>query len=106
MAIVERQWWVGLTGVLGLYYLAIGVATGGATGRVAVLGAMLIGSALAMRTHSRPAASALLVIGALPLAILTWWSLVTPVVAMLTLMCGSLAVGKSSRGRTVTMLRD
>ena len=102
MATVQRLWWVGLTGVLGLYYLVIGAMVGGVTGIVAILGAVLIGSALALRTRSMPAARVLLVMGALPLGILTWWSLVTPIMAVLALLCGGLAIGtggKSSGSR-------
>jgi len=100
MATIQRLWWVGLTGVLGLFYLAIGVTVGGATGIVAILGAVLVIAALALRTNSKRAAVALLMIGTLPLGIFTWWSLITPVVAMLALICGGLAIGTSSQRRT------
>jgi hypothetical protein len=99
MATIQRLWWVGLTGVLCIYYLAIGVTAGGSIAVAAVLGAVVMGSALALRSRSRPAANALLVLSALPLGILTWWSLVTPIVATLTLICGGLAIrtaGKNS----------
>lgn len=102
MATVQRQWWVGLTGVLGLFYLAIGVTVGGAIGIVAILGAVLVVAALALRTNSMQAAIALLVIGTLPLSILTWWSLITPIVAVLALLCGGLAIGASSRRRATS----
>ena len=92
MATVQRLWWVGLTGVLGLYYFAVGVTVGGVTGIVAILGAVLIGSALALRTNSKRAAVGLLLIGTLPLTILTWWSLIAPILAVLALICGSLAI--------------
>jgi hypothetical protein len=97
MANMQRLWWVGLTGVLGVYYLAIGVTAGGATALVAVPGAVFLGVALVVRTRSRLAAVTLLVIGALPLAILTWWSLVTPIVAVLALICGGLAIVTANR---------
>ena len=97
MATIQRLWWVGLTGVVGLYYLVIGAMVGGVTGIVAILGALLIGSALALRTRSMPAASVLLVMGALPLGILTWWSLVTPIMAVLALLCGGLAIGTEGK---------
>ena len=100
MATIQRLWWVGLTGVVGLYYLAIGVNVGGVTGIVAILGAVLVIAALALRTSSKWAALALLVIGTLPLSIVTWWSLITPVVAVLALICGSLAISTSSQRRT------
>jgi hypothetical protein len=104
MATIQRQWWVGLTGVLGLYYLAIGVTVGGVTGIVAILGAVLVIAALALKTHSKRAAVALLVIGTLPLSILTWWSLITPIVAMLALLCGGVAICTSSPRGTPSIL--
>jgi hypothetical protein len=97
IATIQRQWWVGLTSVLGIYYLVIGVTAGGAIAIVAILGAMLMVSALALRTHSSLAASVLLVIGALPLGILTWWSLITPILAVLALICGGLAIGTGGK---------
>lgn len=99
---VQPFWWVGLTVILALYYAATGVLTGRSIAIVAILGAVLIGSALALRMRSKLAASALLVLGALPLGILTWWSLVTPILATLTIICGVLAIrtaGKTSDPR-------
>jgi hypothetical protein len=45
-------------------------------------------AALAVARRSMPAAMVLLAVGALPLAITTWWSMTTPVLAVLVLLLG------------------
>lgn len=101
MIAVHRNWWVGLTAILAIYYLAVGVAIGGTTGVVALVGALLIGSSLGIRTRSRLLAAGLLVVGALALGALTWWSAVTPVLAALVLICGGVAITTAPRTTSV-----
>lgn len=101
MANMQRSWWVRLTAVLCLYYVIIGVQAGGSTAVVAILGVVCMGAALVMRARSRPAASCLLAIGALPLGIVLWWSLITPIIAVLALICGGLAISACRRPATL-----
>jgi hypothetical protein len=97
IATIQRNWWVGLTAILAIYYLAIGVTVGRTTGVAAILGAILIGSRLGIGTRSGWMAAALLVVGSLPLAVLTWWSAITPSLAALALICGGVAIATGRR---------
>jgi hypothetical protein len=101
IATVQRHWWSGLTAILAIYYLAVGVGIGGTTGIAAIVGAILIGSGLWVRSRSRILAAALLILGALPLAALTWWSAIAPVLAVLALICGGVAITTARRTRTI-----
>ena len=92
IATVERAWWPGLTALVAIYYGFIGLTTGDAVGMAGMLGAVLIAAALGVHIWSRPLAGVLLGVGAAPLAILTWWSMITPVLALLVLVCGSVAI--------------
>ena len=51
-------------------------------------GALLILGALAVTPRSRAVAAVLLFLGALPLAVSTWWSAATPLLAVLCLLLG------------------
>jgi len=95
---IERAWWPGLTALVAICYGIIGLEVGAAVGVTGVLGAVLIVTALGLRTRSRPLAGALLCAGAVPLAILTWWSLITPLLALLALVCGGVAIAGSGAG--------
>jgi hypothetical protein len=101
-AALKRHCWSGLTIILAAFYLTLGVAIGGRTGVVAIEGMILIGSSVAARTRSTALAGTLLVVGSLPLAALTWWSAVTPVLAALVLICGGIAISTARQAPSVT----
>ncbi len=88
VANVERYWLIGLVAILAVFYLALGLEIGGATGLVGMAGGVLIGAALIVRRRSRPLAGAFLLIGAAPFAVLLWWSVVVPALALVTLVIG------------------
>lgn len=89
---IERAWWPGLTALVAIYYGIIGLEVGAAVGVVGVLGAALIAASPCLRSRSWPMASVLLCVGAIPFAILTWWSVITPLLAVLALVCGGVAI--------------
>lgn len=90
--------WTGiLTTVLALLYLYVGISSRGADTAAGLIGAALILLALPDLGLSRWIRESLLVAGALPLAVMTWWSLVTPILAILVIAFGSLAVGKGRK---------
>jgi hypothetical protein len=89
---VRRTWPAIGVAVLALYYLWIGVAAHGWERMFAVAGGILMLAAVAAARRSAPAAYTLLVLGALPLAVVTWWSIVTPVLAIVVLVLGWIAV--------------
>ena len=89
---IERAWWPGLAGLVAICYGIIGLEVGTEVGVAGLLGAALIAAALAMRIRSRPLAGIFLCVGTIPFAILTWWSLITPLLAVLALICGGVAI--------------
>jgi len=95
---IERAWWPGLAALVAICYGIIGLEVGTAVGVTGVLGAVLIVTALGLRSRSRPLAGALLCVGALPFALLTWWSVITPLLAILALICGGVAIAGIGAG--------
>jgi len=77
-----------LTVVVALLYAWVGFASVGVDRAAGLLGAVAILAARAVTDRSRPAAMVLLVAGAVPLAVLTWWSVATPILALLGLLLG------------------
>jgi hypothetical protein len=62
-----------------------------------IVGAVLIAGSLFV---PRLPAYILLVAGAVPLAVVTWWSIVTPLLAVMTLVMGAAAI-REKRSRPV-----
>ncbi|TNC28027.1 hypothetical protein [Amycolatopsis alkalitolerans] len=82
-------WWTtALTAILALLYAWIGFAGYGLDCVLGLTGAVLVLAALLAARRSRVIASALLVLGAVPLAVAAWWSIVAPVVGLLMLLLG------------------
>jgi hypothetical protein len=95
-----------LAAAAALLYGWIGLAAPGTTRILGLAGAALIAAALTVATRApttrwrTPAASALLLAGVLPLAVNTWWSLTTPVLAVLALTLGWLTIRHHNRRTT------
>ena len=85
---VRRRWLVALTTIIAAQYAVVGLAAQGGERSAGLLGAAAILGSLALAGRSRTAAATLLVLGALPLALLTWWSIATPVLAVACLTLG------------------
>jgi len=88
----RRTWPAIGVAVLALCYLWIGADAHGWDRALGLAGGVLVIAAVAVARRSGPAAYALLVLGALPLAIVTWWSIATPVLAIVVLLLGWIAV--------------
>jgi hypothetical protein len=99
LATVERNWLLVLTTVLAGFYVFLGSVAWGAQGALGIVGGLTIVVALAIRRRSRLIAMLLLVVGALPFAIATWWSVVSPLMGLLALLLGGLAVRASRVAR-------
>jgi len=96
---IARHWLTGLTVVLGVYYVFLGSVALGVAGTLGILGGLLIIIAVLVAARgSTPLAASLLVVGALPFAVLTWWSVVTPLIAVLALAIGGSALAGGRRG--------
>lgn len=87
-AVVRAQWTPALVVILAAVYLAFGIVDRGAVGLLGILGAVATVAALAVRRRSRPLAAGVLVVGAVPFAAATAWTLVTPLTAALLLLIG------------------
>jgi hypothetical protein len=75
-----------LLGVLAIDYLTLGLTSTGATRALGIAGALLVGAGIAMGVAGRPlAALGAILLGAVPLAVLTSWSIVTPTLGVVTL---------------------
>jgi hypothetical protein len=85
---LQRAWLSALTAIVALLYAWVGLAAHGLDRALGLVGAVAITAALAVASRSRPAAMALLLLGALPLAIHSWFSIATPVLAVLCLFFG------------------
>ena len=95
---IERAWWPGLAALVAICYGIIGLEVGTAVGVAGILGAALIAASPCLRSRSRPLAGVLLCVGAVPFALLTWWSLITPLLAVLALVCGGVAIVGTETG--------
>lgn len=84
--VVTTNWSRVLLGVLAATYVALGITVSGIPGLLGVAGAIVV--LLALRHRSRALAAGLLVLGALPFAVVTASSLVTPLTAMLIIVIG------------------
>jgi hypothetical protein len=87
-ALDERHWRVGLLVTCGAYYVFLGATALGVTGVLGILGGVLIWAAARTAPTSPAVAHALLLGGALPFAAATWWSVITPFVAVLAVVIG------------------
>jgi hypothetical protein len=77
---------------MALLYIWIGLAAQDNNRILGVVGGLLILAALVVAPYSRPAAMATLALGALPFAVATWWSVITPVLLLLALLLGVFAI--------------
>lgn len=92
IANIERYWLIGMVGILAGCYLVLGAIVGGTASVAGIGGGVLIVLAMVFRGRARWIAGALLLFGALPFAALLWWSVVVPLLALVTLILGGLVI--------------
>lgn len=85
---LQQTWRTALVVIIAALYAWVGVSMHGPDQFLGLIGAPLIVGALAVAPRSRPIAAGLLLLGALPLAVATWWSIATPLLAVLCLVLG------------------
>jgi hypothetical protein len=85
---LHRTWRISLVVVIAALYAWVGISAHGIDRILGLAGALLILGALAATRRSRAVAAVLLLLGALPLAVTTWWSVATPLLAALCLLLG------------------
>ena len=84
---LHRTWRIGLVAAAARY-AGVGISAHGTDRTLAPPGALLILDALTVPPQSRAVAAVLLPLGALPLAVSTWWNAATPLLAVLRLLPG------------------
>jgi hypothetical protein len=77
-----------LLAVLAFTYVALGMTLAGPAGLAGIAGAMAVLGAVTLRSRSRGSAAALLIVGAVPFAVATSWSLVVPLTGLLLIAIG------------------
>lgn len=86
---MTRTWWPAvLAGSLAAMYGCVGLAAQGPYRLLGIAGAVLVLAALAVARRSLPAATLLLALGAVPLPAAAWWSILAPLLGLLTLPLG------------------
>jgi len=85
---LQQTWRTGLVVVTAALYAWVGVSVHGPDQLLGLIEPLLIIAALAVVPRSRPTATGLLLLGTLPLAVITWWSVVTQLLAVLCLLLG------------------
>jgi hypothetical protein len=87
------HWLAVLTVVLAGFYVFLGATALGLAGALGILGGLVILALVGARARvPRALAAALLVAATLPFAALTWWSVATPLIALLLLSLGLAAI--------------
>ncbi|MEW1828633.1 hypothetical protein [Streptomyces sp. NPDC088196] len=89
---LRRTWPSVLVAVVALLYMWIGLTAHGWDRILGLAGGPVVLAALVAAHRSVPGAMVLLAAGALPLAVTTWWSIATPVLAVLVLLLGWFAI--------------
>jgi hypothetical protein len=101
-AAVGREWPAALTLALAAFYLFLGGTALGLAGVLGILGAVGVVALVASRSRVPPRrATGLLVLVSVPFALATWWSVVTPVIALLLIVIGSHALRGARQGLVV-----
>jgi hypothetical protein len=86
---VGRSWTAILTIVLAVSYIFLGATALGLAGLLGIVGGVLVIALVVTRGElPRPAARALLIAAVIPFALLTWWSVATPLIAILLVGVG------------------
>ena len=76
-----------LTAILATFYIYIGVYASGAASYAGIGGGVVVLAGLLIR--KRLLFLAIIIGGAVPLAVLTWWSIVTPIIAFALIAFGA-----------------
>jgi hypothetical protein len=101
MDVIRRNVLEGLLVILGGLYVYVGIYETGIPRLTGILGGLIIVVAAFVGIRSRLIAGGLLSLGTIPLAIASWWSIVTPLIAVLALLLGGIML---SQKRASSML--
>ena len=97
---LSAHWLAGLTAVLAAFYIFLGATALGLAGALGILGGVAILATLAASSRlSHRTRLLALCAAAAPFAALTWWSVVTPLLAVLLITIGTLSVTRNAAAR-------
>ena len=96
LTVIAASWPLVLLTALGIIYLAFG-AVAGPIGILGVVGASAIAIAIALAPRSRRTATIVLIAGAIPFALATWWSIVIPLTGLLIVAIGLPQIKRRAR---------
>jgi hypothetical protein len=92
---ISRYWLAALTSVLAAFYVFLGATALGIAGVLGILGGIAVFAALAASTRiPKRLRPLVLLVATLPFAALTWWSVITPLLAILILTIGWAALNR------------
>jgi hypothetical protein len=89
---ISRHWLAALTVVLGAFYIFLGATALGVAGMVGIAGGIMIFTVVATSSRVPRVPPIVLVAAAVPFAALTWWSIVTPLLAIAIIAIGWFAL--------------
>jgi hypothetical protein len=100
---IGRSWLSALTFVLGAFYVLLGATALDVAGTLGIVGGVVILALVATSARIPLRVGQLvLVAAALPFALLTWWSVVTPLIGILVVALGWFALGQPRAIRSVS----
>lgn len=88
LVLVRREWLKGLVSLLGVFEIMLALSARPAVAGIGVLSGILVAAAPWVGGRLPVVGLGLLVVGTLPFALVTWWSVIVPVVAVLALAIG------------------
>ena len=92
---ISRYWLAALTSILAAFYVFLGATALGIAGVLGILGGIAVFAALAASTRiPKRLRPLVLLVATLPFAALTWWSVITPLLAILILTIGWAALNR------------
>jgi hypothetical protein len=94
MEVIRRNVLEGLLVILGGLYVYVGIYETGFPRLTGILGGLIIAVSAVIGIRSRLIAGGLLLLGTIPLAVASWWSIVTPVIAVLALLLGGIILSR------------
>ncbi|MGZ4395088.1 MAG: hypothetical protein ACXVZ2_06985 [Gaiellaceae bacterium] len=93
-----EYWAAGLIAVLAVSYVFLGATALGVAGVLGIVGGIVVVATLAARSRlPRHVPLLLLCAAVVPFAVLTWWSVVTPLLALLLIVIGGLTLRADRR---------
>lgn len=95
---VRRRWPAVLTGALGACMILVSATASAPLLAGAGVSGVLVATAPWLAARPRWPAPVMLAAGTLPFAAFTWWTLITPLIAVLTLTAGFTALRQTRRG--------